>query len=365
MNRNILFFIANFLAIYLVAQNISGLKNLKPTDFGYKPNFFLKLSEDAFDSVPSLGSVLVWRENGIVCEAYFNGADSTTNFQLKSVTKTIVSALAGIAKDKGLLPGLQTPVLSALPEYASDNLKNKNVWYYSFLKETDSLKKKLTLKNLLTMQAGFLWDDNNPLSHRAFQASSDPVRFVLDLPFEEAPGTKFKYCTGASHILGAIVAKYVKTDLRSFADSTLFKYIGVSVSDWKCDPLGRMAGGAELSMKSRDMLKFGLLFLNEGKVNGRQLISKSWVMESTSAQAELNKWDVLPGANGYGYYWWRRTTNGHQAYVASGYGGQLICVIPDLKMIVVTTCFINDKNRGRSEIKRLHGIIDQITRVSK
>lgn len=72
--------------------------------------------------------------------------------------------------------------------------------------------------------------------------------------------------------------------------------------------------------------------------------------------------DVLPSANGYGYYWWRRKTNGHQAFVAVGYGGQIICIVPDLRMIIVTTCFLGEKNRGRIELKKLHGFIDQITK---
>ena len=115
-------------------------------------------------------------------------------------------------------------------------------------------------------------------------------------------------------------------------------------------------------MKPNDMIKFGLLYLNEGRVNGKQIISKSWINESTSEKVILNEWDVLPDANGYGYYWWRRKINGHQAFVASGYGGQLICVIPDLQIVIVTTCFVDDRNRGRSEIKRLHEFINQIVK---
>jgi CubicO group peptidase (beta-lactamase class C family) len=341
------------------------LNTLSPMDLGYKNDFFKKIGKETLDSIPSLGSILVWRNNGIIYESYFNGSSDSTNFQLKSVTKTITSAITGIARDKGFLPNLETPVLKILTEYDIDISKNNNVWYRGLMNETDSLKRTLTLRNLLSMQTGFLWDDNNNLSHRAFQTSSDAVRFVLELPYESIPGTQFRYCTGASHIMGAVVSKCVKTDLKTFADSTLFKPLDIRIKNWTCDALGRMAGGAELSLRSRDMMKFGLLFLNEGKVKGKQIISKSWVTESTSEQAVLNEWDVMPGANGYGYYWWRRVTNGHQAIVASGFGGQLICIIPDLKMIVVTTCLVNDRNRGRSEIRRLHNIIDKIVKASK
>jgi CubicO group peptidase (beta-lactamase class C family) len=329
-----------------------------------KVNEIKKFVKQAYDSVPSLGSFLVWQNNHLVCEEYFNGANNNTSFKVKSVTKSVVSALAGIANDNKLLPDLASPVFNLFPEYATDLTKNKNIGFTELIKDNDSLKRIITLRDLLTMQTGYLWDDNSPLSSRVFNSSSDPVRSTLDLPFESIPGTTFKYCTPASHVAGVVVAKYVKQNLKEFADSMLFKPIGVNITSWSTDALGRTMGGTELSMKATDMIKFGLLFLNEGKVDNKQIISSSWVIESTNEQVKLNEWDVLPGANGYGYYWWRRKTNGHQAFVASGYGGQLICVIPDLKTVIVTTCFVNDKNRGRSEIKRLHSFIDKIIKVT-
>lgn len=313
--------------------------------FAQKATELKRIAKRANDSIPSLGSILVWEGNSVVYEEYFNGANAETNFNVKSVTKSVVSALAGIANDRGLMPDVNTSVLKILPEYDNDTM---------------FFKKKLSLKDLLTMQVGISWDDNNPPTDK----TTEYLKLYLNTPFETAPGTKFRYSTPGSHLLGVAVAKCVKSNLRVFADTVLFNHIGVKVTDWPEDKLGRSFGGSELRLKSNDMLKFGLLYLNEGKVNDKQIISKSWIQESTSEQVVLNEWDVLPGANGYGYYWWRRKVNGHQAYVASGYGGQLICVIPDLKTVIVTTCFVNEKNRGRSEIKRLHGFIDQIVKAS-
>lgn len=322
------------------------------------------ITKEAYAIIPSLGSILVWQNDKLVCEEYFNEANDSTTFKVKSVTKSVVSALAGIANDYKLLPDLKTPVYDLFPEYATDFTKNKNIGFTELIRANDSLKRRITLIDMLTMRTGYLWDDNSPLSSRVFNSSSDPVRSTLDLPFEDFPGSKFKYCTPASHIVAVVVANSVKGNLKEFADTVLFKPLGITITSWSTDPLGRTMGGTELSMKASDMIKFGLLYLNEGKANGKQVISNSWIKESTSEQVVLNEWDVLPGANGYGYYWWRRRTNGYQAFVASGYGGQLICVIPDLKMVIVTTCFVNDKNRGRSEIKRLHGFIDKIVKAS-
>lgn len=318
------------------------------------------IAQEALDSIPSLGSILVWKGEGLVLETYFNGADANTEFKVKSVTKSVVSALAGIARDHGLLPDLGTPVLDLFPEYATDPAAAPEVGFPQFIADTDSLKRTVTLRDLLTMRTGYVWDDNSSLSSTAFNSSSDAVRFTLDLPFEAAPGTQFKYCTAASHVMGVVVAKSVHQNLKAFADSALFEPIGVSISSWSTDRLGRTMGGTELSMKASDMVKFGRLYLNEGMANGRQVISKAWITESTSEQVVLNEWDVLPGADGYGYYWWRRITHGHQAFVASGYGGQLICVVPDLQLVITTTCFVDGRNRGRSEIKRLHHVIDGI-----
>jgi CubicO group peptidase (beta-lactamase class C family) len=319
----------------------------------------------AKDSIPSLGAFLVWKNDKSICEKYFNGATENTNFKVKSVTKSVVSALAGIANDRHLLPPLNTPIFDLFPEYATDFTKNSNIGFPELIKSNDSLKRVITSHDMLTMQTGYLWDDNSALSSRVFNSSSDPVRSTLDLPFENFPGTTFKYCTPASHVVAVVIAKSINANLKTFADTALFKPIGVNIDSWSCDPLGRTMGGTELSMKATDMLKFGLLYLNEGQANGKQIISKAWIQESTSEQVELNEWDVLPHANGYGYYWWRRKVKGHQAFVASGYGGQLICVIPDLQMVIVTTCFVDETNRGRSEIKRLHSLIDQVVEVSK
>ena len=113
------------------------------------------------------------------------------------------------------------------------------------------------------------------------------------------------------------------------------------------------------------MMRFGLLYLHKGSNGVRQVIPADWITASVAQHAVLNYWDILPGANGYGYYWWRRKTHGRQAYVASGAGGQIVTVIPDLNMVVVATCFLNQYNRGRSEIKRLHDFVDELVANNK
>jgi CubicO group peptidase (beta-lactamase class C family) len=110
------------------------------------------------------------------------------------------------------------------------------------------------------------------------------------------------------------------------------------------------------------MMRFGLLYLNKGKVGNKQIIPKSWVEESTAQQATLDYWDILPNANGYGYFWWRRKTNGHQTFFASGAIGQLIVVVPDLEMVIVAGTRLDRPHRNREELRMLHLMIDKLTK---
>ena len=316
------------------------------------------------DSIPSLGSFVVWSHDAIIYENYFHGASATTSFNIKSITKSVVSALAGIAQAKGLLPALDTPVIRFFPEFAAPHRTSPNVWFANDKAWEDSIREMLRLKDLLSMQTGWDWSDFGQAVN-IFINSADPVRFTMDIPFAETPGKKFNYCSAATSLFSAALAKCVKTDLRAFAESNLFEPSGIKIDRWDTDPVGRYVGASEMFMNARNLLRFGLIYLHRGKAGDKQLIPENWVSISTQKQAELDYWDVLPGANGYGYFWWRRITNGHQAFIASGAGGQLITVVPDLGLVVVATCLLNENNRGREEIKRLHLFIDTLTKASR
>lgn len=332
----------------------------KPKHDPLSKAFLEGFSKRLNDSIPSLGSFIISKDQQIVYEQYFHGADRNTVFSIKSVTKSITSVLAGIARDEHLLPDLSTPVLKILPEYDVTRSSSQSISNIEGKLINDSIRKTVTLRHLLTMQAGFDYTENSIIS-TAMSFSSDPVRFVMDLPFEEYPGDRFNYSSGETYIFGAALARLTNTSLKKYADQHLFGPLGIQAERWDTDFLNRNLAGSELFLKSEDLLKIGNLILNRGQWKGRTIVSEKWIEESTAAQVKLDEWDVLPQANGYGYYWWRRKTNGHQAVVAVGYGGQLICIVPDLKMIIVTTCFLGDKNRGRTELLQLHHFIDEVT----
>ncbi|MCW3160181.1 serine hydrolase domain-containing protein [Chryseobacterium oryctis] len=340
-----------------------ALKSQTPNKNGLSKTFSEEFTRKLNDSIPSIGSFIVSKNNKIIYEQYFNGANNETIFNVKSVTKSITSVLAGIARDKGILPDINTSVLKILPEYDIPRTQFKNISNIEGKILHDSIRKTVTLRHLMTMQGGFDYIENSQLS-TAMGFSSDPVRFMLDLPFEEYPGDKFNYSSGETHVFGVALSRLVKSRLKDFADKNLFNPLSIKIERWDTDALNRNLAGSELFMKANDMLKFGTLILNNGKFGNRQIVSQKWIEESTSEQVKLDNWDVLPNANGYGYYWWRRKTNGHQAFVAVGYGGQIICIIPDLKMVIVSTCFLGEKNRGRKELKKLHSFIDEFTKLA-
>ena len=349
-----------FLLLFLFSCHTKAQSGAAKSTIPAHQHFFSSFQKEINTAIPSLGSFAVWQHNGLIYEHYFHGGSVNTAFNVKSITKSVTSAIAGIMQDKGLLPELNTPVINILTEFAPHPYP-ANVLYSEDRQWNDSLRRIMTLKDLLTMQTGLAWDDFG-LNVNAFLLSSDPVKYTMEVPYDEEPGQTFNYCSGASATFEAVLEKLLHSDLKKFADTTLFNRIGISVQRWDTDPVGRYFGASELFLTAPDMMKFGLLYLHNGKADGKQIISESWVKESWQAHATLNKWPVLPHANGYGYYWWRRKSNGFQAFIASGAGGQLICIIPKLEMVLVTTCFMNDANRGRPEIKLLHAFIDKVVK---
>jgi CubicO group peptidase (beta-lactamase class C family) len=186
--------------------NFNHLKLKNPSTAGFTSIFFDSLTNQLNDTIQCLGSFLIWRNGGLVYEKYFHGADSTTEFNIKSVTKSVVSALAGIAKQKGLLTNLNTPVVTFFPEFAQPRNKLPTVWFPEEKAYQDSMRSKLTLYQLLTLQHGWDWNDfSGPVN--IFINARDPIRFTMDIPFIDTPGTKFIYSSAASSLFGAALER--------------------------------------------------------------------------------------------------------------------------------------------------------------
>jgi len=272
----------------------------------------------------AIDSVTVVRNGYIVMDARIHPFNSTSKHNIFSCTKSVVSALIWIAIDQGYIEGLQQPVLSFFPKRTIAN--------------RDSNKDAMTLEDLLTMTTGFRcrdsylyrWSGLNQM-----RESDDWVQFVLDLPMESEPGVRFEYCNGASFLLSAIIQETTGMSAHEFAEEHLFGPLGISDVDWSSSPQGISVGYSELRMHPHDMAKIGYLYLNDGRWEGEQIVSSEWVKASTSEYVSATLED------GYGYQWWIDDSG---MYLALGYSGQFIFVIPDKEMVVVFTSSLEESD---------------------
>jgi CubicO group peptidase (beta-lactamase class C family) len=346
------------------AQTVDdSLPTAKPETRGIPARTFRGLEALAARNIPSIRSFLVWRRDALVYEGYFHGAGRDSVYDAMSVTKSFLSAIAGCAAARGRLPALDTRVVSLFPEYGlprqgPGNMRDEG------LAEDDSLRRLITLRHLLTMTTGIGWSDSGAIG-QANAWSSDPARFYLDLPFDDEPGSTFTYSSAAAHLFGAALARTLGTDLLTFADSTLFAPAQIRVRGWSADPLGRYFGGSTMRFTARDMLRLGVLYLGKGRLGDRQIVPASWVTESTARHVAITHRWTIPGVEGYGYYWWLRSGGGHHMYCAIGYGGQVICVVPDLDLVIAGACEVDDTNRGRSEIPRMLALVDRVVAAAR
>jgi CubicO group peptidase (beta-lactamase class C family) len=279
--------------------------------------------------------ILIVKDGKLVFEEYFSGQsfdgsftkfDKNTRHDLASVTKSFTSALIGIAIDHGLIQDVHAKVFDFFPGYA--DLRNDE-------------KDKITLEHLLTMSAGLQWDEwsypytDSRNSFVSMNNSGDPIRYVLSRPVAEVPGSKFVYNSGLSITLGGIITNISDQSFDAFVKENLFSPLGIANYYWWKYPNGTFQTGGGLYMLPRDMAKFGYLYLNNGMWDGRQIISKEWVEQSTQAHLAIDSyWN-------YGYQWWLRTyhagSRDDKAFAARGSGGQYIFVFPSLEMVVVFT----------------------------
>ena len=268
--------------------------------------------------LPDAFSLLVVKNGYLVFEKYYSWGSPEKITVIHSVTKSVMSSLIGIALDKNYLGSVDQKLIEFFPEYITD--------------QSDPRKKEIRLEDLLTMSAGFRWNDRGP-SMRNWYTSSDWVKFAIQLPLENNPGEVFNYNSSISHLLSIILSKSTKTSTLDFADQNLFKPIGIS-GFWRQDPQGYHIGGFGLGLSARDLAKFGFLYLNNGYWNGVSIVPEYWVEESTRQRMFSHN---LYGPTYYGYQWWIKQVDGCFSYRAWGRRGQFIVVIPELDMVIVVT----------------------------
>jgi CubicO group peptidase (beta-lactamase class C family) len=295
----------------------------------------------------NMHSILIAKENKLVVESYFAGKpiygdfrpwNSNTRHNLHSVTKSFVSALVGLAMEKKGF-GLDAELLDFFPEHPD--------------LVGDERKKQITLAHALSMSSGLAWDEwsvsyDNPVnSHAQMYDNGDWIGYVLSRPMAAEPGQVFVYNSGLSITLGGVVKSATGQSVEEFCNEHLFRPLGILSYSWHTSSNGTYQTGGGLSLRPRDMLKFGLLFLNDGKWQGEQIINAAWTRESTKQQGPRQD---------YTYHWWLSNyqVQGQSidAFFAGGRGGQYIVVFRELDMVVVFTAG-NDNSLASSQPREM------------
>lgn len=281
-------------------------------------------SQSVFSTVRA---VVIVRHGTLVAEVYFGDFTSETLKNVHSVSKSVTSLAVGVAMDRGMLPGVNAPLADLLPHYAH--------------RVTDPPRNRITLRHALTMTAGLAWNE----TASAFWNNADSVDYVLTRDVVAQPGSEFLYSSGLSHVIAEVNNRASDMSHLAFVQKHLFGPLGITTATWDPDLSGRHWGGTGLRIRPRDMAKIGQLTLQEGLWEGRRLVSREWIAESTRGQTA-----GVAGAPNYGYQWWIRPQG---RYLAHGYNGQYIGVDPEAD-IVMTMITLSEQSPRPQETYRYY-----------
>jgi CubicO group peptidase (beta-lactamase class C family) len=293
------------------------------------------VSVDA-ESVPGLHSLLVSRRGALVLERYFDGHGPAEVANVKSVSKSIISALVGIAIERGVIDSVDATIAQYLPESLGPDSGPKST---------------ITIEQLLTMQAGLRSTSND--RYGPWVASRDWVAAALAQPLDWQPGSHMAYSTGNTHLLSAILTRATGESTFDFAREVLAEPLGFELASWPRDPQGIFFGGNDMELTPRQMLAFGRLYLDRGRFADRQVVPADWIDASLTPHAQSEQGD----ARYYGYGWWICTLAGYRAPHAWGYGGQFIILVPELDVVIVTTAGTERTTDGRTYAAGIYDFI--------
>ncbi|WP_197503482.1 MULTISPECIES: serine hydrolase domain-containing protein [Bizionia] len=371
MKQSKLLILFTIISFTLTAQNSPF--NPKQSDDGWKTENKLlgNRTIEKMDSLVSsnefkqISSIVIAHNGKVIFENYYNDNNSDTKHNTRSATKTITGTLIGTL--------IQEDLIKSVNEKASEFSKVEN------LQNPDNRKDEITIEDLLTMSSILEcddWDQNSRGQEEKMYIIEDWVKFYWDLPIKGFPewktkpkdskyGRSYSYCTAGVVVLGDIIDN-VSGSLEKYAEKSLFYKLGIKDYHWQITPTGLPMTGGGLGLKSRDLLKIGQLYLNNGKWNNEQIISEEFVKKSTKPHAEVGMFDYE-----YGYLWWLSEFGQDQkekAYFMSGTGGNKIAVFPKLDMVVVlTSTYFNGGMESHNQTTKLldEYIVPEIKKLKK
>ena len=335
-------------------------------DAGFADDLGARLDKAIADKrIWNLHSVVVVRKGKLAFERYFEGEDTArgsrpkgvvsfkpdTLHDLRSVSKSIVGLLYGIALAAGKVPAPEDPLMPSFPEYAD--------------LAADPARKRWTLHHVLSMTLGTEWNEAMPYtnpanSETAMDMAPDRYRYVLDRPIVIEPGKRWTYNGGATALLGRLIAKGTGKSLHPFAREVLFDPLGIGPTDWYADKDGEIAASG-LRMTPRDLARIGELMLRGGVWDGRAVVPAEWIARCTTAVVPID--DEIK----YGYQWYGRdftfetpsmAKSNQRFWSAAGNGGQRLIVFPELDLIVVVNA--GNYNTRDQSVPSLRVITDAV-----
>lgn len=313
---------SNLSSKFHLVQSTSEWIHTTPEAQGIDSEKLVELLDEVLEHNHQIDSISIVRNGHVVLDASIFPFQQDSKHILYSCTKSVVSALIGIAIDRGFIEGVHQRIVDIFPDLNIANL--------------DDRKLEMKLEHVLTMTTGLACRDSYLYRWTGLgqmRSSADWVQHVLDLPMSDSPGEKFEYCNGASHLLSAIISKTTGMSALEFAKQHLFEPLGITDIEWPSDPNGITVGFSELHLRPLDMAKIGQLYLKRGTWADRQVVSSEWVQASTGRYIEATLQDA------YGYQWWIDSSG---MYLALGYRGQFIYVIPHKQMVVVYTSHLDE-----------------------
>ena len=293
--------------------------------------------EAAFATGP-VKSFMLQRDGRLLIDAHRFGmrADRPTN--VKSVAKSLLSLLVGIAIERGHLRGVQQPIGEFFPDH--------------FAGRPDPVKQSITIQDLLTMRSGLA--STSRRNYGRWVLSDNWVEFVLDRPLVDEPGGGMVYSTGSSHLLSVILTRATGMSTRDFAERHLFRPLGIALGGWDRDPQGFYFGGNNMALSPAALLRIGTLVMNGGVYEGKRIVPRSWIDESMQiyTRSRFNPYD-------YGYGWWQRELAGQTVQFAWGNGGQYIVMLPGLNTVLAVASRGSESGaRGRASRQRFFDFIE-------
>lgn len=284
----------------------------------YYPDWLKPAYQEA-ENLSNLRSLLISQDNVLIGEAYFQKYAGDSLDHVRSVTKSVMSTLIGIAIDKGFIGSVDDSIAKYLGKAADG-------------------RDHISIRHLLAMTSGLEWDEGLGLNDNdEMNQSNDPLRYVLKKQLVAPPDSVWNYSTGSIHVLSVILTKATGMSTLDFANKYLFHPLSIQKVGWT-KLGGYHNGGSRLQLRPVDMIKIGELYLNGGLYHGKRILSEAYIQEATGRHQPKGAFSNENEGYGYGYGWWvKKPVKGFYGHMAMGYAGQVIIVLPEHKLVIAAT----------------------------